>query len=180
MKRIVVGVVIALVATMMFVTPGAAQPDRDDLLVETLVDEIRAPLESRTTANGKWMFFEDKFVGTFGRASIGAAEYEATIDAWISGKLTADLTEGAEWAEFTLRLEDEAENVVECAGTFFVKRFPAEGPVGYAEAGHSRGTCDDGSKIEGDVVAEWGSVRPNVLASAAPGLAMREWDAAGE
>lgn len=156
MKRIVVGVVAALVSMMVFVTPGAAQPDRDDLLVETLVTGVEGPTESRTTPNGKWMFFEDKVVTTSGVASIGAIEYEAEIEASIWGKLSSDETEGAEWAVFTLWLTDDAQDELECDGTFFVKRYPDEGPVGYAEAGHFRGTCDDGTKIRGDIVAEFG------------------------
>lgn len=119
--------------------------------------------EPRVTPNEKWVFFDGKEVTTEGVGSIGTNNYTATAYATLWGKLSPDGTRGFEFADVTVVLTGSAEDTVVCQGTFFVKRYvdqdyPDTSPVPYGEAGKFRATCDDGAKVNGTVVAEFGSL----------------------
>ncbi|MGI9608846.1 MAG: hypothetical protein ACR2NL_00990, partial [Acidimicrobiia bacterium] len=121
------------------------------------VTSVTGPEKSRTTPNEKWVFFDDKFVTAEGVGSIGTSEYVVSIEATLWGKLSPDGSDGAEWGVVTLRLSN-SEEVLECHGSLFVKRYPDSGPIGYGESGGFRSDCDDGSKVKGDVVGEFGDL----------------------
>lgn len=157
MKRRLVATLAAGTLMMLPATYAAAQPDHEPFVVETLVvsAEVIPGTTLHETPNGKWVFFEDKYVPAQGDASIGSTEYaSASLEATLWGKLSPDGTKGLEWGTFELTLNP---GDLSCEGAFMVKRYEAAaGPVPYGEAGKFRAECDDGTKVKGDLVGEFG------------------------
>lgn len=164
MKRQLLATVAAGTLMMLPSTYAAAQPDHEPFVVETLV--VSAGVDPGTvlyeTPNGKWIFFEDKYVPAEGVASIGSTEDDslteydsASLEATLRGVLSPDGTRGLEWGRFELTLNP---GDLSCRGRFMVKRYESPGPVGYGEAGKFRAGCDDGTKVKGDMVGEFGEL----------------------
>lgn len=154
--KTIVGFVVALAVAAVLMTPVAsvsAQPDRESFNAAMLVTEVDNDDDPRTTPNGKWVFFDDKYVEAEGVATIGTTEYKAVLEATLWGKLSPDGTVGTEWGSFTLSLDSDD---LKCHGTFKVTRYVATaGPGPYGEAGNFRADCDDGAKVKGEFVGEF-------------------------
>lgn len=162
MKRAVIVALTTITLLLVSVSGASADSDREEFSVQTSATSV-VQGEQRVTPNEKWVFFEGKEVTTAGVGSIESDEYTATLDATLWGKLSPDGTRGFEIADVTVVLTGSAEDTVVCQGTFFVKRYvderyPDDSPVPYGEAGTFRATCDDGTKVNGTVVGEFGSL----------------------
>jgi hypothetical protein len=157
MKRGLIGALTAGVLILMPVTDASAQPDREGFSVDMLVTGVTNDPEPRETPNGKWVFFEGKYVESEGVATIGTTQYDdVVLEATLWGKLSPDGTIGTEWGTFTLSLDP---GDLECHGTLKVKRYVATaGPVPYGEAGKFQADCDDGAKVMGNFVGEFGEL----------------------
>jgi hypothetical protein len=168
-KRSCVAVLTAGVLLMMPVTQASAEPDRDEFSVDVLVDptSVIPDPDSRTTPNGKWKFFDGTYVEANGVATIGDNDYDpAMLTATLRGKLNPPLeTRGTEWITFTLSLNPGDPGELVCHGTAKVKRYVddryPQTPVPYGEAGKFRANCDDGTKVMGDLVGEFGFLNGN-------------------
>lgn len=157
MKRRLVASLTAGLLMMVPVASASAQADREDFSAAMLVTEVIQDDDPRVTPNGKWVFFDDKFVRAEGGATIGTTAYDdVVLEGTLWGKLSPDGTIGTEWGTFTLSLDP---GDLECHGTLKVKRYVATaGPVPYGEAGAFRADCDDGAKVEGYFVGEFGEL----------------------
>jgi hypothetical protein len=158
MKRLIVAALTAAVLTMS-VSYASARTEIEEFSVQTLVTSV-TPGDVNMTPNEKWDFFTGKQVTTEGIGSIGTTEYQAALDATLRGKLSPDGTAGVEFAEVTLSLAGGSGDL-ECYGAFQVRRYvddryPDTSPVPYGESGEFLASCDDGSKVNGEVVGEFG------------------------